>query len=183
MTVNLPNVLTVLRILLTPLFVICVLRGMFAFGLAVFAIAAISDALDGALARMLRQRSHFGAILDPVADKLLLTAAYLVLPGCTALPAWLSVLVISRDALIAVGFLVFAVTRKHVDIQPLPISKCNTTFQLLTVLLVLVDGIYPVPELLFPVFFWTTCALTVASGLHYLYIGLNLLQEDEGKLS
>ncbi|MEA1899712.1 MAG: CDP-alcohol phosphatidyltransferase family protein, partial [Thermodesulfobacteriota bacterium] len=100
MTINIPNILTVIRILLTPLFVIFLLRNLFSFALLVFTIAAISDALDGLFARYFNQHTALGAYLDPIADKLLLTSAFVSLAILKIVPGWLTVIVISRDILI-----------------------------------------------------------------------------------
>ena len=176
MIINLPNILTATRILLTPLFVIFLLRDMFGFALVVFTVSAVSDALDGLLARYFNQRTELGAYLDPIADKLLMTAAYVSLAVLKILPSWLTVIVISRDVLIALGFAVFALTNQQVEVKPSPVSKCTTVVQLITVILILLDtqlnGLQP----LIPVFYWVVAALTITSGLHYLYIGLNFLQ-------
>jgi cardiolipin synthase len=180
MPINVPNMLTVLRVLLTPLFVICVMREMLGFALLVFAIASVSDALDGLLARWLRQRTTFGAYLDPVADKLLMTATYVVLAVYAIMPSWLAVLVISRDVLISVGvFVMLAVAHRREDIPPSRISKWNTICQALTVLFVLTNALVPLHPLSGVVLYAATGTLTVASGIHYLYVGLNVLHGDE----
>ena len=176
MVVNLPNILTVTRILLTPLFVIFLLRDMFGFALLVFTVSAISDALDGLLARYFNQRTELGAYLDPIADKLLMTAAYVSLAVLKILPSWLTVIVISRDVLIALGFAIFALTNQHVEVKPSPVSKCTTVAQLTTVILILLDTQLTGLQSLIPVLYWVVAVLTIISGLHYVYIGLNFLQ-------
>ena len=97
LTINIPNILTVLRILITPLFVILLIRDLHGYALLLFVLAGVSDGLDGLIARMFNQRSDLGAVLDPIADKLLLTAAYLSLGILKDIPGWLVVVVISRD--------------------------------------------------------------------------------------
>ncbi len=182
MPINIPNMLTVLRVLLIPLLVICVMREKIGFALLVFAIAAVSDALDGLLARWLRQRTTFGAYLDAVADKLLMTATYVVLAVHAIMPSWLAVLVISRDVMISVGvFVLFAVAHRRESIPPSRISKSNTICQALTVLFVLTNKLVSLPPLPGAVLYATTGALTVVSGLHYLYVGLNVLHGDEDR--
>ncbi|MBU0988492.1 MAG: CDP-alcohol phosphatidyltransferase family protein, partial [Proteobacteria bacterium] len=103
MNINIPNILTLTRILLAPLFVIFLLKNLFSFALLVFSVAAISDVLDGFLAKHLGQSSLLGAYLDPVADKLLIASAFVSLAILKILPAWLAVIVLTRDILIVTG--------------------------------------------------------------------------------
>lgn len=179
MTVNLPNILTVTRILLTPLFVIFLLKDMFGFALIVFTVSAISDGLDGLLARYFDQRTEIGAYLDPIADKLLMTASYVSLAVLHIVPPWLTVIVISRDILIALGFAVFTITNRQVEIKPSLISKCTTAAQLLTIILILSDTQIPGFSQGIRICYWLTACLTIVSGLHYLYFGLNVLQDTD----
>jgi len=174
--INIPNILTIIRILITPLFVIFLIRKMFSLALLSFAVAGISDGLDGLLARYFDQRTTLGALLDPIADKLLLTTAFISLAVFRLLPPWLTVVVISRDVVIALGVAVFAITNTRFEIKPTLASKLTTVFQVATVCLVLLNTIIPGVSALGTPFFWATAALTIFSGLHYLYIGLNILQ-------
>lgn len=167
--------------MLTPLFVIFLLKNLFHPALIVFTVAAISDGLDGLLARYFNQYSVLGAYLDPIADKLLLASAYISLAVLKVIPAWLTVIVLSRDILIITGIAVFALGDIQIEIKPSLVSKWTTVAQLLTIFLVLlnphVEGIYQTKMLLF----WIVAGLTIASGLHYVYIGLNILQNSYGK--
>jgi len=155
-TVNLPNIITVTRILLTPLFVIFLLRDMFGFALIVFTISSISDGLDGLLARYFDQRTEIGALLDPIADKLLMTASFVSLAVLNMVPPWLTVIVISRDILIALGFAVFAITNRQVEIKPSLVSKCTTAAQLITIILILLNTLVPAFMQVINVFYWIT---------------------------
>lgn len=132
-TINIPNILTVIRILLIPLFVIFLLKDMFHFALLVFTVAAISDGLDGLFARYLDQRTLLGAYLDPLADKLLLSSTFIVLAVIKIVPAWLAVIVISRDILIVLAHAIFALANISIEIKPRITSKCTTVFQMLTI--------------------------------------------------
>ncbi len=181
MSINIPNILTVIRILLTPLFVIFLLRGMFSFALLVFSIAAISDALDGLLARYFNQYSVLGAYLDPIADKLLLVSAFVSLAVLKIIPPWLTVIVISRDILIVTGISIFAITDVHIEMKPSLVSKCTTVAQLSTIFLTLLDPQIPGAHTIKLSLFWITAGLTITSGLHYIYFGLNVLQNASGK--
>ncbi len=177
MSINIPNILTVLRILLTPLFVIFLLRDLFSFALLTFSIAAISDCLDGLFARYFKQYTVLGAYLDPIADKLLLTSAFVSLAVLKVIPAWLAVIVISRDVLIVTGISVFAIVDIPVDMQPRLLSKCATVAQVLTIFLTLLDPKIPSAPMILEFMFWLTAGITITSGFQYLYIGLNILQD------
>jgi cardiolipin synthase len=177
-TINIPNILTLVRILLTPLLIIFLLKKRFTMALLVFAMAGISDALDGFIARYFNQRTVLGAHLDPLADKLLLLSSYISLAVLKVIPGWLAVVVIARDVIILLGIAVMTITQKPYEIKPSTISKCTTAIQLVTIFFILLhpDGTR------FSTFqismFWATAVLTIASGLHYIYIGMNQLQEN-----
>jgi cardiolipin synthase len=181
LNINIPNILTIIRILLTPLFVIFLLRDMFSFALLVFSIAAVSDGLDGLLARYFNQYSVLGAYLDPIADKLLLVSAFVSLAVLKIIPPWLTVIVISRDIMIVIGILIFAMTDIPIEMKPSLVSKCTTVAQLFTIFLTLLDPQIPGAQIIKQLLFWITAGLTIISGLHYIYFGLNVLQNATGK--
>ncbi len=183
LTINIPNVLTVFRILITPLFVIMLIRGEPGYALLVFALAGVSDGLDGFIARVYNQRSDLGALLDPIADKLLLTAAYISLGVLRDIPGWLMVVVISRDVVIVTGIAVLAFADIEFEIRPTLISKWTTVSQILTVVVTLLAALVPQAASIQPALCWVTVAMTVASGLHYTYIGLTILQAGFGDRS
>ena len=184
MTINIPNSLTLIRILLTPLFVIFLLKDLLSFALLVFTIAAISDALDGLFARYFNQHTELGAYLDPIADKLLLTSAFVSLAILKIVPGWLTVIVISRDILILLGVTIFAMTNINFDVRPSIASKCTTVAQLSTVFLALLDPKLPDFYMIQWLLYWLTAGLTIISGLHYIYIGMNIIQDvSENKQS
>jgi cardiolipin synthase (CMP-forming) len=174
--ISIPNILTVIRILMTPVFVILLLKRLFGHALLVFILAGVSDALDGLIARYFNQRTILGAYLDPIADKMLLSAAFISLGILKIIPGWLVVIVISRDILILLGIAIIAFANIPVLIHPSPMSKCTTALQLATVAVTMlalqIQGI----EGLLPFFFWLTAAVTTLSGLHYIYVGMNILQ-------
>lgn len=181
LTINIPNVLTVFRILITPLFVILLMRGEHGYALLVFALAGVSDGLDGLIARLYNQRSDLGALLDPIADKLLLTAAYISLGVMRDIPGWLMVVVISRDVLIVTGIAVLTFAEIHVEIRPTLISKWTTVSQILTVVVTLLAAHFPQVSPVQQALCLAAGAMTVASGLHYTYIGLTILQAGFGQ--
>jgi cardiolipin synthase len=180
LTINIPNLLTVLRILVTPLFVIFLIRNQHGYALLVFVFAGVSDGLDGLIARWLNQRSDLGAVLDPIADKLLLTAAYITLGILKEIPGWLAVLVISRDVLIVTGIAVLTFANIHFDIRPSLVSKWTTVFQILMIGVSLLDLDFSGAQTLQLALVWVTAGMTVLSGLHYTYLGLNILQTEYG---
>lgn len=170
------NMITVLRVILVPIFVIYMINGRIFASLVIFGIASVSDAVDGFLARIFHQKSNLGAHLDPLADKILLTTAYVTLAVFKMIPSWLTVLIISRDVIILLGVLVFYLTHYPVTIHPSILSKATTCIQLATVLIVLSSGYIDIP-FFNPYMFWLAGLLTIASGLQYIRIGLIILSQ------
>jgi len=176
---NLPNILTLMRVLLTPLFVILIINKYFGWALFTFAIAGITDGLDGLIARLTHQRTELGAYLDPIADKLLTFAAFISLAIIEMIPSWLVVIVITRDIIILVGFLVMFLTNHHPKINPSLLSKITTTFQIITILLALLAGFSATFLRLSTVAYYATGIITVLSGTQYVYIGARILNEKK----
>jgi len=179
--ISIPNILTLLRILLTPLFLILLLRGMYSHALAVFVVAGVSDGLDGLIARLFNQRTVLGAYLDPMADKLLLVSSFVALAILEVIPGWLAVIVIARDVIIVLGIAILTLTAKPYEIKPTIVSKCTTTAQLLLIIAVLFDPAGIKLVMLHPILIWTAAILTILSGLHYIYIGMTILQDVSEK--
>jgi cardiolipin synthase len=176
---NLPNTLTIIRILLIPIFVILIMNHSLWWALIIFAIAGITDGLDGLLARLTRQKTEIGAFLDPIADKLLLISAYLTLAIVEILPGWLSVIVITRDVIILLGILVIMLISHPPQIRPSFIGKVTTTFQIVTVLLALLTGHDPLFKRLTYIAIYGTTSLTILSGIHYIYLGTRILNQKK----
>ncbi len=190
MAFSVPNLLSLLRMGLIPLFVIEMTRGDALNALVVFVIAGATDGLDGFIARFFDQQTVLGTYLDPAADKLLLTTAYVTLtigsvnPTMT-IPLWVTILVIARDVLIVVTFVSLYLAMGIKTIRPAPVSKATTALQIAAVVLVLLFMVWP--EV--PMLEQTTLAaiygvavLTVASGLNYIYLANKTVaqQRDEG---
>lgn len=173
---NIPNLITIIRILLTPFFVILLLKDLFGLALAIFTIAGLSDALDGFIARYFNQRTTLGAYLDPIADKILLSSAFIGLAVLNIIPEWLTVIVMSREVLIITGIAVFTITEKKYKPRPSIVSKFTTAAQISTVFVSLLQVNMTGLTTLGEVLYWLTAGLTVISGFHYLYIGMNILQ-------
>jgi cardiolipin synthase (CMP-forming) len=176
MKINIPNILTLIRILLVPLFVIYLIKDLFFSALIVFAIAGLSDGLDGFIARYFNQRTELGAYLDPIADKLLIISAFVSLAVLKIMPGWLTVIVISRDVLILLGIAVFSITDISIDIKPSFISKCTTVVQIITVIFILLNPEISHAEFIKYSLYWISAGLSILSGFHYIYIGMNIIQ-------
>lgn len=140
---DIPNLITVLRILLVAPIAWVLLRQEFALALALFFVAGFSDALDGFLAKRYGWTSRLGALLDPLADKALLVTCYASLTWIGLLPFWLLVLVVSRDVVIVAGAVAYNFRIERLEAEPTLISKLNTLLQILLVLLVIFQQITP----------------------------------------
>jgi len=167
-----PNLLTLLRICLAPFLVAAILEGHYALSFILFIAAGLTDALDGLLARWLKQRSMLGHYLDPVADKLLLSTLFLVLLHKGLMPVTVTVLVFGRDVgILLVAALLYAAVGRR-EFHPSVFGKANTLAQIAAVAAVLLHQLTSA--------FWVvmfrrtaldaTVALTIASGLHYAWI-------------
>jgi cardiolipin synthase len=186
---TLANGLTVLRIVLIPVFVTLLVYRRPGWALAVFATAALTDLLDGWWARRQGIASRLGAFLDPMADKLLLSAAFVTLTYLKTLPFWITALVLSRDIILVVGALIVHMAGARIYPRPTWAGKAATLFQVLTVLAGLAGRYVPLPGAT-RMLLWATALFTVASGLQYLVQGLRFLnaanaaegEEDEASL-
>lgn len=166
------------RIMATPLFIILLLQEKYQSALVIFLLAGLSDLADGLIARHWQQKSPLGAFLDPLADKLLLSSSFLALGYFQKMPAWLAVIVISRDVLIVGGIVVLKLFDLEVAIRPVQVSKWATAFQILAVFFVLWHQVGPFPLWLLWGCFYATAALTVYSGFQYLVRGLRILNNN-----
>jgi len=172
-----PNLLTLLRICLAPFLVAAILEGRFALGFALFIVAGLTDALDGTLARLLKQRTVLGAYLDPVADKLLLSTLFLVLMHMSLIPVTVTVLVFGRDVgILVVAAILYAATGRR-EFSPSLLGKANTLVQVAAVAAVLLQAMLRDQhasvrwvEVFEAWALYATMALTVASGLQYAWI-------------
>lgn len=166
---TIPNFITIFRFLLVPAVVLSLLSGDVGWALALFAVAGLSDAADGFIARQFDQRSELGAYLDPMADKILLVSVFVVLGVMGELPLWLVVAAVSRDALIVAAVVLSAVMGKPVAMRPLAVSKLNTAVQIVLVIAVLAELVLaPALATLRPALVMLCGVLTVASTAAYL---------------
>lgn len=177
---NIPNLLTLIRIILVPIFVILMMQGSFPYALAVFVIAGVTDGLDGFLARILKQQTVLGSYLDPLADKALIITSFVILATLEIIPSWLAVVVISRDCIILFGVSVLFLMSVPFEIRPTYVSKATTVLQLLTVFLVLVSKWLPgyTNALVIMTLFWGTAFFTVVSGFYYIFKGIKFINNS-----
>ncbi len=175
---NLPNLITIFRILLTPVFINLLIYGYQGWALTVFLNASLTDSLDGLIARLANQRTRLGTYLDPMADKLLLTASFLTLAILKVIPIWAAVIVVSRDLILILGALILHLTQASQEISPTFLGKSTTVVQLVYIALVLLMTVLHGSTVsLWPILA-VTIGLTVLSGLHYIYRGFRRLNSD-----
>jgi len=175
---NIPNFLSLLRIILVPVIVIFLIQGLYAKALIVFVVAGLTDALDGALARLLNKQTELGSFLDPLADKILLSTSFISLAIFGLIPSWLAVIVISRDFIILLGLLILSMMSVTYEIKPVFVSKVTTTLQIATVFfaLLLKTVTYDIISYDWIVILsWLTASFTVFSGLIYIIKGIKFI--------
>ncbi|MEW8398200.1 MAG: CDP-alcohol phosphatidyltransferase family protein [Candidatus Thiodiazotropha sp.] len=171
---DIPNLISVLRILLTIPIVWLLFEHQFSYALILFAVAGFSDGLDGFLAKRFGWQSHLGGLLDPLADKALLMSSFLVLGGLGLIPVWLVILVIFRDLTIMGGALYYNFSVEELDADPSLISKLNTLLQIVLVQLVVTDaGPFGLPSQLLLLLTWATGFTTLVSGIAYVWVWTN----------
>lgn len=187
--VTLPNLLTVFRMVLIPVFVSMLFYQQFVWALAIFVVAGVTDGLDGLLARRFQQQSPLGRILDPIADKMMLVTAFVVLsmrgvfpsplPKHLPVPFWVTITVISRDVFIIVGAAAINMVTGFRAFRPSSLGKISTVVQIVTIAAVIfgaqtrVGAGYYLPTLYTMVF-----GLALLSGIHYVFFVSRLLGED-----
>ncbi len=180
---NLANKISIFRILLIPFFIACVLyyspeKDFLRFwALGIFSLAVLTDAIDGFIARNHKQKTELGTILDPIADKLLLISAFISLsfiknlPTGLRIPAWVLLIVISRDIIIILGAAVLHLVTGKLKVSPSWLGKVTTFLQMITIIALLA-------VLKQAVLFWNLTAIfTVLSGIDYIWRGSKLFNE------
>ena len=175
---TLANRLTILRILMTPVIVVLLMYRQMGAALALFLLAGVTDGLDGLVARSWKQKTALGIVLDPLADKLMVTSTVITLTILKELPRWFTIILVSRDVFLIGGSMILYMFLRKLNAPPSWLGKFTTAFQLVTVLCAMVDNFLPVikPALLPLVV--VTLAMTVASGLDYVYRGARLLNDQ-----
>jgi len=179
--VNLPNLITLLRAFLVPVFIMAVFYRNFKLALFIFLIASISDALDGFLARRLNQVTTLGVILDPIADKALINSGFILLSYVDRIiPVWLTILVLSRDILILVGGWLLTVFGKMNKIKPTLVGKLTAFSQFFTVFIVLFNLNFSICfNTCIKITFVATAFLTILSAVSYSIRGIRELNGEK----
>jgi cardiolipin synthase len=183
---TIPNLLSVFRILLVPIFLWSVLNGRSWEAVLIFFLAGLTDLLDGFTARVWHQRSKLGTVLDPAGDKLLMAASYVVLTlphvaGPNHIPLWLTVIVFARDLLIVAGAFIAFLSWHQGAFPPSILGKITTACQVGTVFLVLwLNYRLAAPGFMSWIYIITLLA-TLASGVHYFAFGLSVLRQHRKK--
>lgn len=172
---GLANWLTILRILLIPVFVSLMVYRKIGWALVAFCLAGLTDALDGYVARTHGRKTRLGAFLDPMADKLLLTASFVTLTYRGLLPFWITAVVLSRDLLLMLGAVLVHMSGGQVTPAPTALGKATTALQMATILVAILVGYAVMPKSVRVGFIWATAVLTVVSGAQYLYQGSRML--------
>lgn len=187
--VTLPNLLTVFRMVLIPIFVSLLFYQRFLLALIVFIAAGITDGLDGLLARRFHQQSQLGTVLDPIADKLMLVTAFVVLsmrsvfpqplPKHLPVPFWVTVAAISRDVFIIVGAAAINMMTGFRGFRPSLLGKINTTVQIIAIAAIIFAASVPRGTGYYlPTIYTTVFTLALLSGAHYVFFVSKLLNED-----
>jgi cardiolipin synthase len=166
-----PNQITLLRLGFLPFFLILISYERYKTALLVLSFAALSDGIDGLLARKLNQRSALGAYLDPIADKLLLSSSFIILAFKQKLAWWLTILVLSRDVLILMVAVVILLISGYRPFPPSMYGKLTTGGQILLVCMVVLDAAYPAAQLgvMIHYLIYAVAALTIFSAFHYSF--------------
>lgn len=177
---NLPNILSLLRILLIPVFLVLMIQGKVMEASAVFLFAGFTDVLDGFAARLFHQKTKIGALLDPAGDKLLMTSAFIVLtiPSLNSphiIPLWLTIAVISRDLFIVSSAFALYKLRGQKTFLPSLWGKSSTVCQFMVLILVLFFNSFQISFPYLRLLYFLTLALTLLSGVHYSYIGFRII--------
>lgn len=172
---NLPNTITLIRVILIPFFVDLMIYGYYRLALLVFVAACLTDALDGMIARLTNSKTELGAFLDPMADKLLIVSSFVTLAILTKIPVWLVIIVVSRDIILTLGSMVIYFTGHSLSIKPSLPGKATTFLQLLIVTLTLVLVAYGIKSDYLRSAYWITAGFTVASGVQYVIRGMKIM--------
>jgi len=187
--ITVPNLLTVFRMVLIPVFASLLFYQRFVWALAIFVVAGITDGLDGLLARRFDQRSQLGTILDPIADKMMMVTSFVVLsmrsifpqpvPSHLPIPFWVTIAVISRDVFILVGAASINIVTGFRGFRPSMLGKINTTVQIAAIAAIMLAASVPYGTGYYlPTIYATVFVFAVLSGAHYVFFVSKLLNED-----
>lgn len=177
---NIPNFITLIRVFLIPAFIMASLYRRFEIAFIIFTAAALSDALDGFMARKLNQTTKIGVIMDPLADKALIDSAFFILSYLEkVIPPWLTTIVISRDVLLLFGGWLLSTFNKIEKVKPNVLGKLTALSQFLTLFFTLFQlNFNKIPKLFLDYTYLITAALTVASAVSYSLRGIRELNGE-----
>ncbi|HKJ83990.1 MAG TPA: CDP-alcohol phosphatidyltransferase family protein [Mariprofundaceae bacterium] len=179
--INIPNLLTLARIVLTPFIVYAIMSQAAVHALILMLIAGLTDMFDGAIAKHFNQRTVVGSYMDPIADKLMLISAIISLFMIDQTPLFLFLAVIFRDVIIVVGAVAYELVTRRLEMQPTMTSKATTAMQITYVAMALLHMAGMLPALAVTVAIWVTFLLTCISGLHYMWAWTEKAIVHEGK--
>jgi len=171
---NIPNTLTIGRIVLIPVFLTTVVYKRYDYAFYLFIVAAITDMFDGLFARLKGQKTSLGMFLDPLADKFLIVTAIIILSVYGSIPKWLAITVISRDIIVVIGWFLLYLVKGIAKVEPSLPGKATIWVQSVFIAYVLMNMTFFSLPALYPVLQWITAGITIISGIHYIYRGLKL---------
>lgn len=180
---TLANILTIIRLLIVPVFVLSIYYQQFTWALTLFFTAAVTDGLDGFIARTFNQKTQLGTILDPMADKLLLVTAFVVLSthGLTKtppIPFWVTVAAISRDIFIVIGAVAINISTGFSGFRPSIPGKINTIIQFIAVAVFLAANAFTLDYRFITLTYYSTFVIAIFSGIHYVFHVNRLMNES-----
>lgn len=164
---TLANKITILRIVLIPVFLITFIQQMYPWPVIIFTFTVLSDALDGFIARHRKQATALGSFLDPLADKMLMFSSYLAATYVHLIPLWIFIVIVSRDLLIMIGWTITYLITGSTEVKPRLLGKLTTIFQMTTIWLV----ILAVPVEITDNLLLATVIVTAVSGIDYILVG------------
>jgi cardiolipin synthase len=174
---NIPNFLSLLRIILVPIFIIFLIQEAYTNALLIFVLAGLTDVFDGILARVMNKQTKLGSFLDPMADKILLASSFVTLSILGLIPSWLTVIIISRDFIILFGIVILSMMSIIYEIKPAFVSKITTAMQIATIFFTLLykTVTHDISYSWIIGLFWLTALFTVVSGLVYIIRGIKFI--------
>ena len=168
---HLPNLLTTLRLVLVVPICLLIIEKQFAAVLWLSFIAGVSDGLDGWLARKLNAHTRYGEVVDPLADKALLTATFICLAIVSLIPIWLAIIALLRDLIIVAGAFAYHRLVGRYDMAPSFWGKLNTFIQIIFILMIITQQVWAIfPSYLFDIGIWSIVGLAIISGGHYVFV-------------
>ena len=171
---NLPNKLTLARIIAVPIFVVLYFNGLVWPAVAVYILASLTDMLDGKIARSRNLVTNFGKIMDPLADKVLVYSAFCLFIERGIMPSWMLMVILAREFIVA-GVRTVAASEGKVIAAAMS-GKIKTVLQMIAVPLMIIEGVHPTIKLLANIFLWASLVMTIVSGFEYVYKNIEVFK-------